>query len=504
MREGTFEAARPYLLWMLETWVERYGLVATAPLGTDNEDPEWRIIPHKPSEATWCVFGTHRGAVAGTEILEVRERWRREENKGLYGSENETCDLHAMSLKSAGTHDLFEWGQTLEHLMDPWLGLAVIATHLRPGGWHVTSAPAHNIPHGEPYHFFQFTPAGLALLCSGAGMSVVEIGYYGNAQFNRVAHLMSFHPGHVPGNQLTDRFWPGGTAEGLAPGKVPMDLKGTAQVVVLSRKRRRGSRSGAGAPTPADLPSHRPPILRASEVKSLWETHVRGRFGWRPSAVAADTLQTNLSALPSCGALGVGEFVALGGLMEGLAKAPPPAGGVWRAALAEQQEGCLGAAARAAVGGGGGGEVAPQWLPLPPPALLVEGGGVQHASGSSLIIMAGVLEYVEDPIAYVCAAVKALRPQGLVWLSARVVAPKDPYSGGRIMLRSITPTALVVTLRRCGAEVVDAGHWGTRDALAQWVERDNVSLSFVLGGAFPQAEWVYAIQGWAMGRKVAE
>jgi hypothetical protein len=55
---------------MLETWIEKYGIDTAAPLGTDNFDPEWHIIPHNPSATTWCVFGGH-GAVVGTREIEL-------------------------------------------------------------------------------------------------------------------------------------------------------------------------------------------------------------------------------------------------------------------------------------------------------------------------------------------------------------------------------------------------------------------------------------------------
>ena len=75
------------------------------------------------------------------------------------------------------------------------------------------------------------------------------------------------------------------------------------------------------------------------------------------------------------------------------------------------------------------------------------------------------------------------------------------------MLQAVTPSALVVTLLRCGAEVVDAGHWGGRGALEAWVGGAEGEGTFerVLGGAggaVPAAEWVTVIHGWALGRAV--
>ena len=250
-REGTFEATRPYLVWMLEAWVAQHGVASAAAMGTHALDPEWAVLPHDAASALFCIYGG-AGPVLGKDLANASFAYG-----GRYGL-SDPCDLHAMELpQHRGARDLFVWGQTLEHLQDPPLAMARIAWHLRPGAWHAITAPAHNIPHAEPFHFFQFTPAGLAALSAAAGMPPVEVGYYGDATFNAITHTMSFFKGGrqaVPGNQLTERFWPG-----ELPGAVPMDLRGAAQVAMLSRKAPARACCSAGAQQVQGWASARPP-----------------------------------------------------------------------------------------------------------------------------------------------------------------------------------------------------------------------------------------------------
>ena len=57
-RAGTFEASRPYLVWMLEAWVARHGVAsAGAAMGTHAPDPEWAVLPHDADTALFCVYG---------------------------------------------------------------------------------------------------------------------------------------------------------------------------------------------------------------------------------------------------------------------------------------------------------------------------------------------------------------------------------------------------------------------------------------------------------------
>ena len=154
-----FDVTRTYLLHQLKGWVARHNITSSLPMGTYIDDAEWLLLPHNASSLLVCPF-----AGEGTQ----------------YGLDEEPCDLHNMAVPGAlGARDLFSWAQTMEHLVDPELGLARVASHLAPRGWHVVSTPTHNLPHGEPWHFFHTTPAGLALLSQRVGLLPVEVGYFG-------------------------------------------------------------------------------------------------------------------------------------------------------------------------------------------------------------------------------------------------------------------------------------------------------------------------------------
>ena len=75
-RAGTFEASRPYLVWMLEAWVARHGVAsAGAAMGTHAPDPEWAVLPHDADTALFCVYGG-AGPVLGPALRSSSLAWR--------------------------------------------------------------------------------------------------------------------------------------------------------------------------------------------------------------------------------------------------------------------------------------------------------------------------------------------------------------------------------------------------------------------------------------------
>lgn len=93
-------------------------------------------------------------------------------------------DLHRLALAERD-FDMVVFNQTLEHLYNPWLALSRLREHLRPGGFLFTSAPTLNIPHMTPIHFYGFTPMGLVAALTGSGFEVLEVGFWGCAQYLR-------------------------------------------------------------------------------------------------------------------------------------------------------------------------------------------------------------------------------------------------------------------------------------------------------------------------------
>eukprot|EP00040_Diaphanoeca_grandis_P009058 m.47441 g.47441 ORF g.47441 m.47441 type:complete len:319 (-) comp20493_c0_seq1:32-988(-) len=92
-------------------------------------------------------------------------------------------DLHyPITLPNAGKYDFVVFGQTLEHLYDPVLGLKNIADAMAPGGYMFTSVPMLNHRHMDPHFFSMPTPYGLAMWCQMAGLNPIRIGQFGSEQ----------------------------------------------------------------------------------------------------------------------------------------------------------------------------------------------------------------------------------------------------------------------------------------------------------------------------------
>tara|TARA_R110002074_G_scaffold402324_1_gene607086 strand:- start:154397 stop:155092 length:696 start_codon:yes stop_codon:yes gene_type:complete len=91
-------------------------------------------------------------------------------------------DLHTLDLPDKD-YDLIIFSQTLEHLHDPSRCLANIMDHLKPGGYVFTSVPIVNIPHMTPIHFGSVTQIGLVTMLDRAGLTVKELGQWGNRSY---------------------------------------------------------------------------------------------------------------------------------------------------------------------------------------------------------------------------------------------------------------------------------------------------------------------------------
>jgi SAM-dependent methyltransferase len=92
-------------------------------------------------------------------------------------------DLHSLDL-GRKDFDFFMANQTLEHLYDPALALRNVHAHLVTGGMFYANAPAINIPHSTPFHYYTgFTPVGLGCLVRQAGFRILDIGFWGNIHY---------------------------------------------------------------------------------------------------------------------------------------------------------------------------------------------------------------------------------------------------------------------------------------------------------------------------------
>lgn len=138
-----------------EAWVSKYSLSSPEHmLTTEPSDPELEFV--SPKRVTQFVH--------------------------VHGKSG---DLHFIpcDVNPARDFDLVVISQTLEHLYDPFKALANVFYFMRAGGYIFTSAPANNIPHMTPHHYFHYTPMGLAMLFQSIGFEVLEVGAWGNAKY---------------------------------------------------------------------------------------------------------------------------------------------------------------------------------------------------------------------------------------------------------------------------------------------------------------------------------
>lgn len=81
---------------------------------------------------------------------------------------------------SVGEFDVVLCEQVLEHIRDPTLGVAALASLCRPGGHVIITTPFMLRIHPSPEDLWRFTPDGLAHLAANAGLEVAETGSWGN------------------------------------------------------------------------------------------------------------------------------------------------------------------------------------------------------------------------------------------------------------------------------------------------------------------------------------
>uniref|UniRef100_A0A6U6GYX8 Methyltransferase type 11 domain-containing protein n=1 Tax=Odontella aurita TaxID=265563 RepID=A0A6U6GYX8_9STRA len=95
-------------------------------------------------------------------------------------------DLHYIpeEVNPSRDFDLVVFSQTMEHLYDPLLCLRNLFGFMRPGGYIFTSTCTTNQPHMTPFHFFHYTPMGLAVMLERAGFEVLEVGVWGNVEYD--------------------------------------------------------------------------------------------------------------------------------------------------------------------------------------------------------------------------------------------------------------------------------------------------------------------------------
>lgn len=92
-------------------------------------------------------------------------------------------DLHRLNLPEKD-FDFVMLNQVLEHVYDPIRCLQNVHKHMNPSGILYLNAPANNIPHSTPFHYYTgFTATGLGAILQAAGFKILSIGQWGNAAY---------------------------------------------------------------------------------------------------------------------------------------------------------------------------------------------------------------------------------------------------------------------------------------------------------------------------------
>jgi hypothetical protein len=376
------------------------------------------------------------------------------------------CDVPTLHLPTYGSHDLVLVPSfTLEHWMDPEWALAVVQGHLAKGGWLVMApSPSHPTTtsgSSSPPQYFFHTPTGLALLAERVGLHPLEVG---------------------------------STAAGPGPLAFASVLLGRKSS--LDTHAHLPAFKAVGAGTVEGYTSSRPILLHKEEERELWGRWVKGQWGWRPAGkgvweevrralgestgdargakgVAPHAHAPHNNAAPLCSGFTIeaGYYLAMASLVESF-----PLLGVRRAhnptLLAHLPRGCLCTLVSHLWGGGECGE----YRGGRPGAALLQvgkggrsgggGGGGANPAGAHAIVLSDFFEFVEDPVLAVREVYDSLAPGGVCFAVARVVAPLDPHTKGRVMLRTLSPMGLLSLFARLGFEVVAAQHWGTQEHTA--------------------------------------
>jgi hypothetical protein len=316
---------------------------------------------------------------------------------------------------------------------------------------------------------------------------------------------MDFHAekSKIKPNGLYDRFWMGiDTAFRYIQQNSAVDLQSASQTVLLSRKSAgiAPAMAIAGVSNVDSFAEQRPRLIKHEDVMSSFQEWVVQRMGWAPTQKSIERVHAAVaSAARACKAdvMSADEFISLAGLVEAL-ESSGRAGSLRKIATAEN-DGCLCAVLGEMLGER---KVCVKYdarvcgrSPCRdgPPAI-----------DADILLLHRVLEYVDDPMTTMHAAFRAMKPGALLFATARGIASRHLYNDGRVLLRTLTSSALVVTSMRAGFDVIASQHWGTRDFIKTLVTADeprDYSYTSIFKDAtapVPASEWVYSTLSWVM------
>jgi SAM-dependent methyltransferase len=114
-----------------------------------------------------------------------------------------SLDFPAFPRGDEGTYDVVICEQVIEHVIDPFLAVRNLRALTRPGGYVIVSTPflirVHELPAYGMRDYWRFTPNGMRQLLESAGLTVEEIGSWGNRRvvvgnFDRWPSFRRWHP----------------------------------------------------------------------------------------------------------------------------------------------------------------------------------------------------------------------------------------------------------------------------------------------------------------------
>lgn len=100
-------------------------------------------------------------------------------------------------------YDVVLCEQVLEHVPDPWAAARTLRRLAKSGGTVVVTTPFLIRIHPDPDDYWRFTPSGLRIVLERAGLTVQEIGSWGNPE--AVRGNLHIWAGMRPWHAMSDR-----------------------------------------------------------------------------------------------------------------------------------------------------------------------------------------------------------------------------------------------------------------------------------------------------------
>jgi SAM-dependent methyltransferase len=156
--------------------------VARRLLSDAGPDEQWqRVVLNRAIDEYLAALGPQQ-----LRAVEISGSAHRDKGWARHTSlEHPAFDICApLAAEHAGRFDVVICEQVLEHVVDPWAAARNLRALCVDGGRVVASTPflvrVHELPAYGLRDYWRFTPRGLRALLEGAGLTVAEVGSWGN------------------------------------------------------------------------------------------------------------------------------------------------------------------------------------------------------------------------------------------------------------------------------------------------------------------------------------